>query len=92
MAEPAAFAPLGVHRYLPGKDLALFAWRPARMPAPDSLACRSTFAAADGSVLPEFDRFGLFEWEAALTRTGKNMARVLAEVRAAASRHGAGPR
>src|SRR5579875_2499428 len=40
---PAALTALGVHRYLPGKDLALFAWQPARMPDPAALACRSTF-------------------------------------------------
>jgi hypothetical protein len=31
--------------------------------------------------LPEFDRFGLFAWDEALNRVGKNMARVLGEIR-----------
>jgi hypothetical protein len=30
--------------------------------------------------LPEFDRFGLFQWDAALTRVGKNLARVLTSI------------
>lgn len=81
-AAPRNLAALGVHPYLRDKDLALFAWRPARMPDPATLFCRSTFAVRGGSVLPEFDRFGLFTWDEALTRVGKNMARVLASIRA----------
>ncbi len=76
-APPDALRGLGVHRYLPGKDLALFEWRPAVMPAPETLVCRSTFALPDGRLLPEFDKFGLFGWDAALERVGKNLARVL---------------
>jgi len=76
----AALIDLGAHRYLPGKALALFAWRPAVMPDPAALVCRSTFAAG-ASVLPEFDRFGLFAWDEAMARTGKNLARVLGEIR-----------
>ena len=72
---------LGVHAYLRDKDLALFCWRPATMPVPDRLVCSSTFALPSGEVLPEFDRFGLFAWEEALGKVGKNMARVLANVR-----------
>jgi 8-oxo-dGTP pyrophosphatase MutT (NUDIX family) len=71
---------LGVHAYLRGKDLALFAWRPPQLPDPASLTCTSHFTLPDGTQLPEFDRFGLFAWEEALSRVGKNMARVLAEV------------
>jgi 8-oxo-dGTP pyrophosphatase MutT (NUDIX family) len=74
-------AALGVHAYLRGKDLALFAWRPPQLPDPASLTCTSHFTLPDGTQLPEFDRFGLFAWEEALSRVGKNMARVLAEVR-----------
>jgi len=82
LAAPAdALRPLGVHRYLPGKDLALFAWHPAPMPDPGSLACRSRFALPGGTMLPEFDRFGLFAWEDAPARVGKNLARVLGAVR-----------
>jgi 8-oxo-dGTP pyrophosphatase MutT (NUDIX family) len=68
---------LGVHAYLRGKDLALFAWTPPALPDPNSLVCHSTFTLPNGTSLPELDRFGLFEWEDALSRVGKNMARVL---------------
>jgi 8-oxo-dGTP pyrophosphatase MutT (NUDIX family) len=73
---------LGTHAYLPAKDLALFAWRPAAMPDPSRLACGATFALPSGAVLPEFDRFGLFPWDAALARVGRNLARVLGAIRA----------
>jgi 8-oxo-dGTP pyrophosphatase MutT (NUDIX family) len=76
-----ALTDLGVQPYLRGKDLALFAWRPPRLPDPPSLSCTSHFALANGKLLPEFDRFGLFSWDEALTRVGKNLARVLASVR-----------
>jgi predicted NUDIX family NTP pyrophosphohydrolase len=72
---------LGVHPYLRGKDLALFAWRPPQLPDPQSLTCTSHFALPNGTLLPEFDRFGLFAWDEALSRVGKNMARVLASIR-----------
>lgn len=77
---------LGVFTYLPGKDLRLFAWEPPKMPAPENLHCRSTFELRNGSVLPEFDRFGLFVWSEALEKVGRNMARALAEVRQLLSR------
>lgn len=70
--------PLGVHAYLRDKDLALFEWRPRELPSPETLVCRSTFTLPNGAELPEFDRFGLFGWDDALTMVGKNMARVLA--------------
>ncbi len=73
---PAALEDLGRHRYLPGKDLALFRWCPERMPDPAALVCRSTFVAGN-AVLPEFDRFGLFPWPEALARVGRNLARLL---------------
>jgi 8-oxo-dGTP pyrophosphatase MutT (NUDIX family) len=72
---------LGVHPYLRDKDLALFRWNPATMPAPAQLRCTSTFALPGGALVPEFDRFGVFAWDDALTKVGKNLARVLAEVR-----------
>ncbi len=78
-ALAADLAELGVHRYLSGKDLALFAWRPPAMPDPAVLRCSSWFTAPDGALLPEFDRFGVFEWADALGRVGKNLARVLRE-------------
>jgi 8-oxo-dGTP pyrophosphatase MutT (NUDIX family) len=72
-----ALVGLGVHRYMPGKDLALFVWRPERMPDPVSLVCGSFFVAYGGAAVPEFDRFGLFTWDDAVARVGKNMARLL---------------
>jgi len=80
VAPPDEFAVLGVHPYLRGKDLALFAWAPQPLPDPRNLACTSHFALADGTLLPEFDRFGLFAWDEALLRVGKNLARVLTSI------------
>jgi putative (di)nucleoside polyphosphate hydrolase len=75
-----ALVALGVHPYLRGKDLALFAWTPHSMPDTRDLICTSRFALADGTLLPEFDRFGLFAWDEALLRVGKNLARVLTSI------------
>ena len=90
LAPPEVLVPLGVHSYLRGKDLALFAWKPRQLPDPKSLTCASHFALPNGALLPEFDRFGLFPWDEALTRVGKNLARLLAalakEVQQAASK------
>jgi hypothetical protein len=47
------------------------------MPSPEGLTCSSTFTLPDGTELPEFDRFGLFDWDVALGKVGKNLARVL---------------
>jgi 8-oxo-dGTP pyrophosphatase MutT (NUDIX family) len=74
---PEVLLPLGMHRYLPGKDLALFAWA-VELPNPATLRCASAFSLPGGAVLPEFDRFGLFSWPEALARVGRNLARVLA--------------
>ena len=79
-----ALRPLGVHAYLRGKDLALFAWMPEAMPDPSRLVCESTFALPNGTLLPEFDRFALFTWDEALDRVGKNLARVLGAIGAEA--------
>ena len=78
---PEELTDLGVHTYLRGKDLSLFLWKPAQLPDPQRLTCTSRFALPNGTLLPEFDRFGLFPWEDALSRVGKNLARVLASVR-----------
>lgn len=78
---PEELSALGTYRYLPRKDLALFLWRPVSLPEPRTLRCASVFVTPDGKTLPEFDRFGLFGWDAALTRVGRNMARVLGEMR-----------
>ena len=80
VASPNELAVLGVHPYLRGKDLALFAWRPRQLPDPKSLTCDSHFALPNGTSLPEFDRFCLFPWEEALLRVGKNLARILSSV------------
>ena len=89
-APPEVLVPLGVHSYLRGKDLALFAWKPRQLPDPKGLTCASHFALPNGALLPEFDRFGLFPWDEVLTRVGKNLARLLAalakEVQQAASK------
>ncbi len=71
---PSSLSPLGVHRYLRDKDLALFVWFPAEMPDPGRLHCASLI---DGSNLPELDRFGIFPFETAVTMVGKNLARLL---------------
>jgi 8-oxo-dGTP pyrophosphatase MutT (NUDIX family) len=80
LAPAGELTALGTHRYLRGKDLALFRWAPPIMPDPQSLVCSSTFTLPNGATLPEFDRFGLFAWDEALARVGKNMARVLAAI------------
>ncbi len=82
--DPAALRDLGTHAYLPAKDLALFLWRPAVLPDPAGLVCRSTFV-RNGRTLQEFDRFALMPWDDAAARVGRNLARVLAAVRAASS-------
>jgi 8-oxo-dGTP pyrophosphatase MutT (NUDIX family) len=80
---PRALVELGTHPYLRDKDLALFAWFPATMPDPENLFCASFFVTSKGERLPEFDRFAILAWDAALARTGKNLARILSSVRQA---------
>jgi 8-oxo-dGTP pyrophosphatase MutT (NUDIX family) len=80
VASPEELVNLGVHPYRQGKDLALFAWRQRVMPDPKSLVCTSHFALPDGTMLPEFDRFGLFAWDEAGQRVGKSLARLFALV------------
>jgi 8-oxo-dGTP pyrophosphatase MutT (NUDIX family) len=82
---PEELANLGVHPYLRGKDLALFMWKPAQLPDPQRLACTSRFALPNGTLLLEFDRFGLFQWDEALLRVGKNLARILGSIRQSAA-------
>lgn len=81
LVAPADLRPLGVHAYLRGKDLALFIWVPASLPDPATLLCRSMIPLPGGGTLPEFDRFGVFGWDEALAKVGKNLARVLADLR-----------
>ena len=80
VASPSELAIFGVHPYLRGKDLALFTWQPRQLPDPKSLTCNSHFPLSNGTLLPEFDRFGLFPWEEALLRIGKNLARILSSI------------
>jgi 8-oxo-dGTP pyrophosphatase MutT (NUDIX family) len=82
-APPEALRELGRHAYLPGKDLVLFYWTPPEQPRPEALVCRSTFALPGGALAPEFDRFGVFDWDTAFGMMGKNLARVLAGLRGA---------
>jgi 8-oxo-dGTP pyrophosphatase MutT (NUDIX family) len=81
VVAPAALTELGVHPYLRDKDLALFLWRPPALPDPAQLTCRSTFTLPSGAALPELDRFALVEWDDALGRVGKNLARILTTLR-----------
>lgn len=77
IAAEADLRPLGTHAYLRGKDLALFAWLVSALPSTNDLHCRSTFALPSGALVPEFDRFGLFTWDEALGKVGKNLGRLL---------------
>jgi len=86
IVTPEEITNLGVHSYLRGKALALFMWRPPQLPDPQSLTCTSRFALPTGTLLPEFDRFGLFPWEEALLRVGKNLARILGAIRQSVGR------
>jgi 8-oxo-dGTP pyrophosphatase MutT (NUDIX family) len=79
--SPSQLADLGVHPYLRGKDLALFLWKKTPLPDPQTLTCTSRFALPSGTLVPEFARFGLFTWEEAMSRTGKNLARILGSLR-----------
>lgn len=76
----AALRPLGQHRYLPAKDLVLFAWTPERPIDPAALRCRSMVTWPDGRRVPELARFGLFAWVEALERVGKSLASVLGSI------------
>lgn len=76
IAEMGMLRPLGVHRYLPGKDLALFGWEAGEVDVA-GLRCSSTFRGRDGREMPELARFALLAWDEALGRVGKNLRRVL---------------
>ena len=81
LAAPAGeLTALGTFPYLRNKDLALFAWVVNELPDPSALVCSEYFVLPNGTRLPEFDRFGLFTRDEALTRVGKNLARLLAEI------------
>ena len=74
-----ALRPLGVFPYRRDKDLALFCWTPPQLPDPGTLVCTSHFS-FNGTMLPEFDRFGLFSRDEALTRVGKGLSQLLAGI------------
>ncbi len=76
VAEAGDLRPLGVHRYLPAKDLALFGWEAGAIDVA-ALRCTSLFRARDGRMVPELARFALVPWDEALGRVGTNMRRVL---------------
>jgi 8-oxo-dGTP pyrophosphatase MutT (NUDIX family) len=80
VVPPDQLVALGVFPYLRTKDLALFLWSPPAMPDPRSLICTSQFALRDGVMLPEFDRFGVFAWDEALSRVGKSLALLLSSI------------
>lgn len=84
IAPPDALMPLGVKEYLRNKDLALFAWVVPVLPDPKTLVCSEFFTLPNGARLPEFDSFGLFTRDEALTLVGKNLARLLSEISLAA--------
>lgn len=83
-APEGVLIPLGTFPYLRNKDLALFVWVVPVLPNPASLVCSEYFVLRDGTRLREFDRFGLFTRDEALTKVGKNLARLLAEISLAA--------
>lgn len=75
-AELDALIDYGLHRYRPGKDLALFMLRMTIMPDPAVLHCESYFV-RNGHRFREFDRFASVPWEEAPGRTGHDMRRLL---------------
>jgi 8-oxo-dGTP pyrophosphatase MutT (NUDIX family) len=82
-APVAQLRPLGVLAYRSGKDLALFAWAMRRLPDPATLVCASQFEWR-GRMLPEFDKFGLYNHDEALRLVGKSLARLLGGISLAA--------
>jgi 8-oxo-dGTP pyrophosphatase MutT (NUDIX family) len=78
VVEPGVLQSLGVHSYLPRKDLALFVWQ-TELPDPATLICRSTFIVGN-RILPEFDRFAVPVWADAWELMGKSLARTLGDV------------
>ncbi len=70
---------LGLHQYLPAKDLALFLWQPGTMPDPAAMHCTS-MVGAGRAAFPEFDRFAAPDWNAAMQMLGASMRRVLSAI------------
>jgi len=82
VVAPGALLALGLHAYLPRKDLAVFAWRVEAMPEPAALRCASLIRLPDGASMPEIDRFAVLSWGDAVGRVGRNLARVIGDLRA----------
>jgi 8-oxo-dGTP pyrophosphatase MutT (NUDIX family) len=80
VADADALVPIGTYPYQSNKGLCLFGWVPAEMPDPKTLVCVSEFAALDGAMLPEMDRFGLFSRDEAVRLVGRQMAEILAGI------------
>jgi 8-oxo-dGTP pyrophosphatase MutT (NUDIX family) len=78
-APEAELRALGVFPYRRGKDLALFGWAAPLLPDPATLVCASYFP-WNGKMLPEFDRFGLFTPDEALTRVGRSLGALIAGI------------
>jgi 8-oxo-dGTP pyrophosphatase MutT (NUDIX family) len=78
--SPDRLVDFGVYDYLPSKRIALFGWHCEPLPDSEQLVCRSTVLIA-GALLPEFDRFGIFSWADGLHHVGKNLARVLSQIK-----------
>ena len=73
-----ALRDLGVHRYLPRKDLHLFVVDP---PQPglstDACRCTTTYRGRSGRALPEVDGYRWVTREEVPRHAGRNMVRVL---------------
>jgi 8-oxo-dGTP pyrophosphatase MutT (NUDIX family) len=78
---PSRLRSIGTHEYLRDKDLALFVWRLAELPAPEQLRCASLIDRPGYPSVPELDRFGIFPFETARSMVGKNLARLLNQLR-----------
>lgn len=79
-APEGILTPLGTFPYMRDKDLALFVWPVRQLPDPATLVCSEYFVLPNGTRLREFDRFSLFTRDEAMSKVGKNLARLLAEI------------
>lgn len=78
--RPDQLRDLGLHAYLPRKDLALFSWRVPAMPDPAALVCRSMFVDRFGRTVSEFDRFLVVGHSEVTSRIGRSLAAVLGRI------------
>lgn len=79
--QATTLIPLGTHPYLPGKQLALFAWHVPAMPDPAHLRCTSMVHRPNRPPFPELDQFAVLPWDAGLARLIPAMSQILATVR-----------